>query len=388
MSDFYQRLFPTRLSAQRQAVQDFATTANGFRLSTSVGGVLTGRGADYILVDDALKADESLSDSRRKAVNTWFAQTLFSRLNSKQNGCIVVLSQRLHEDDLAGYLLANGGWKLLRFPAIAEEDETYTVQTPYGTRVFQRRAGEALHPQRESFEVLKEIREKMGEYAFAAQYQQSPAPLGGGMVQAEWFKRYSEDMLPKSFDMVVQSLDSANKASELNDYSVITTWGIKDKNVYLVEVFWARLEYPDLKRAVTQFAARYRPKVLLIEDRASGTQLIQELRREGVHAATAYDPKGLEKKMRLRSVSSTIEGGFVFLPEKAPWLADYLYEITTFPNGKYDDQVDSTSQALDWIKERDTECWFYTQCRERAEKLQKRDREAPNFRNLHEWKNW
>src|SRR5579872_7290686 len=132
-SRFYQQLFPTRLLPQRQAVQEFATTEGGFRLATSVGGVLTGRGADFIIIDDPLKPDEAVSDVRRKAVNDWFDQSLVSRLNDKRQGCIVLIMQRLHEDDLVGHVLEQGGWKLLRFPAIAEEHELYTIETPYGT---------------------------------------------------------------------------------------------------------------------------------------------------------------------------------------------------------------------------------------------------------------
>ena len=128
-SSFYQDLFPTRLSPHRQAVQEFMTTRQGFRLSTSVGGVLTGRGADFIIIDDPLKPEEALSDTQRKAVNDWFDHTLYSRLNNKRNGCIILIMQRLHEDDLVGHVLGMEPWKVLRFPAIAEEDENHVIQT-------------------------------------------------------------------------------------------------------------------------------------------------------------------------------------------------------------------------------------------------------------------
>ena len=188
-SAWYQALFPhTRLSPQRQSLQELATTQQGFRLSTSVGGVLTGRGANTIIIDDPLKPDEALSDSQRKAVNDWFDHSLYSRLNDKKNGCIILVMQRLHQDDLVGHVLSLEDWKLIRLPAIAEENETHVIQTSYGTRQFQRRAGEALHPEREPLEVLSHLREAQGEYNFSGQYQQAPAPLGGGMVKAEWFK--------------------------------------------------------------------------------------------------------------------------------------------------------------------------------------------------------
>lgn len=125
------------------------TTKQGFRLSTSVGGVLTGRGADIIIIDDPLKPDEALSDTQRKFVNDWYQHTLCSRLNDKRRGCIIPIMQRLHEDDLVGHVLGKEHWEVLRFPAIAEEDETHVIETPYGTRTFKRRAGEALHSERE-----------------------------------------------------------------------------------------------------------------------------------------------------------------------------------------------------------------------------------------------
>jgi len=257
--------------------------------------------------------------------------------------------QRLHEDDLVGHVLGVEPWKVIRFPAIAEEDETHVIKTLYGLHRFQRRAGEALHPEREPLEILNCLREALGEYNFAAQYLQSPAPLGGGMVKAEWFKSCSTADKPEKFEMVLQSWDTANKPTELSDYCVCTTWGIKEKHIYLLHVFRKRLGYPELKRAVREQAELFRPATILIEDRASGTQLIQELVGEGMHAIKGYEP-AMDKIMRLHSVTSTIENGFVHLPDKACYLAEYLHELTIFPKGKHDDQADSTSQALDWLK--------------------------------------
>jgi len=252
MSPWYRRIFPTRLAPHRPAVQEFITTRQGYRLATSNGGVLTGRGADIILIDDPLKPEEALSDAQRQAANEWFSHTLYSRLNDKRHGAIVIIMQRLHEDDLVGHVLAQEPWEVVRFPAIAEEDEVHQIETIWGPRTFTRRQGEALHPEREPLDTLDQIRHTVGEYNFAGQYQQSPAPLGGGMVKKEWFKFYGEKDRPESFDRVVQSWDTANKTTDLSDYSVCTTWGIKGKNLYLLSVLRKRLEYPDLKRAVRE----------------------------------------------------------------------------------------------------------------------------------------
>jgi predicted phage terminase large subunit-like protein len=350
-TSWYQEVFSTRLSSDKNSVQEFVTTAQGFRLATSVGGVLTGRGADLIIIDDPLKPDEAVSEVQRKKVNEWYDNTLYSRLNDKQYGRIILIMQRLHEEDLVGRVLNQEGWEVVSFPAIAEKDEEYAVDTVFGAFRHRRRAGDPLHPERESRETLERIRRTIGEYNFAGQYQQAPAPLGGGIVKESYFKRYGPEDLPDSWDQVIQSWDTANKATELSDYSVCTTWGIKQERIYLRHVLRKRMGYPDLKRAVREQWNAFTPGVILIEDKASGTQLIQELLEEGVHAVTRFNPE-YDKVMRMHAQTGVIENGFVYLPKAAHWLPEYLHELAMFPNGKFDDQVDSTSQALSWTKRR------------------------------------
>src|SRR5690348_10248333 len=149
MSPWYRQLFRTRLAPHRQAVQEFITTGQGYRLATSTGGVLTGRGADIIIIDDPLNPDETLSDAQRQAANEWYDHTLYSRQNDKQRGAIVIIMQRLHEDDLVGHVLGQEDWEVLSFPAIAEENEGHRIETILGPRCFARRQGAALHPDRE-----------------------------------------------------------------------------------------------------------------------------------------------------------------------------------------------------------------------------------------------
>ena len=344
---FYRDIFGTRL--RQTTLHDFATKEGGFRMATSVGGVLTGRGADVIIIDDPLKPDEAVSDVSRNAVNQWYDHSLRSRLNSKQDGRIVIIMQRLHEDDLVGHVLRQEEWDIVSFPSIAEKDETHQFETIYGRFSHHRRVGDVLHPERESKEILDVLRRSMGEYNFAGQYQQSPAPLGGGMVKEEWFKRYADRDLPQSFDQIIQSWDTANKPTELADYSVCTTWGVKNKRLYLLHVIRERMAYPDLKRAVRRQADAWSPSVILIEDKASGTQLIQELIEDGVQNVQKVKPER-DKVMRMHAQTAAIENGFVYVPLDAHWLPAYIHELTTFPRGKHDDQVDSTSQALGWLK--------------------------------------
>jgi predicted phage terminase large subunit-like protein len=350
-SGWYQTAFLTRLTTQRAALQELITTKGGYRLATSTGGVLTGRGADLIIIDDPLKPADAISGTCRAGVNDWYDGTLYSRLNDKSRGVVIVVMQRLHEDDLTGHLLKQEGWEVVSFPAIAERDEEHVIDTPFGPGRFIRRAGEALHPARESLETLDQIRSTTGVYNFAGQYQQTPAPSGGGLVKESWFLRYDPKELPSSFDQIIQSWDTATKPTELADYSVCTTWGLTGPRFYLLNVLRKKLDYPGLKRAVAEHSGLFNPTVILIEDKASGTQLIQDLIEDGYSMVAAFKPEG-DKVMRLHAQTATIENGFVHLPREAPWLADYLHELTVFPNGRHDDQVDSTSQALAWTKQR------------------------------------
>jgi predicted phage terminase large subunit-like protein len=347
-SGFYEALFETRLSKGREAVSDFETTSGGYRLSTSIGGVLTGRGADIIIIDDPLKSDDALSESRRRSVNEWYDNTLRSRLNSQEEGAIIIVMQRLHADDLVAHVQQSETWEVLSFPAVAERDETYDIATPYGRKQFQRKEGEILQPTLLSPTTLEVHRRAMTEYNFVAQYQQNPQPPAGIIVKREWLKFYGPSDLPENFDVVMQSWDTANKDSELANFSVCTTWGLKDDRIYLLNVFRRKLNFPQLKRSVLELADLHRVDVVLVEDKASGTSLIQELRAEGFSKVEAAPSLDGDKIMRLHGQTAKIEGEFVLFPKEAPWLDAYLHELVSFPNAKNDDQVDSTVFALAW----------------------------------------
>lgn len=348
-SAFYRSLFPhTVLSPEKLAVNDFMTTAQGFRMSTSVGGVLTGRGADVLILDDILKPDDALSETRRKAANDWYFNTLLSRLNSKADGVIILVMQRLHQEDLVGEVLEREAWDVLALPAIAVQEERYEIESPFGKHLYQRKPGEALHPERDSLETYQRIRETVGEYNFQSQYQQSPGTLEGGYIKHEWIKFYDPQSLPREMHEIIQSWDTASKSGEMNDYSVCTTWGLHFGRFYLLDVFRARLSYPELKKAVLRLRGEHEPGKIVIEDKGSGISLIQDLRAEYVFEIVPYKSNpGMDKVMRLHAQSINFEKGDVYLPSQAPWLDEYIRELTGFPGTKYDDQVDSTSQALD-----------------------------------------
>jgi len=349
MSPFYRALFETRLAEDRIANSDFATTAGGERFATSTGGVITSRGADYIIIDDPTKADDALSDVKRKSISEIYDNTIRSRLNYREKGAIVLVMQRLHTDDLVAHVQKSEEWELLSLPAIATEDERYVLRTPYGRRIIKRKLGEALQPSLESVATLENMRRGMSDYNFSAQFQQNPTPREGNRVKRAWFKYYNPGEQPTKFDWVVQSWDTANKATELNDYSVCTTWGIYKRQFYLLDVFRRRLIYPELKRAVIAMAEKFNPSKILIEDKASGTQLIQELGHDTHLPIRAFLPDGgSDKEIRLDVHSNEIANGNVFLPQDAPWLGDYVAELTGFPGMTHDDQVDSTTQFFEW----------------------------------------
>lgn len=222
-------------------------------------------------------------------------------------------------------------------------------------KTYLRKKGEALHPEREDLALLEKLKSSLGSYNFAGQYQQLPAPQGGGMIKEKWFKSYAPESCQNRYDYILQSWDTANKVTELSDHSVCTTWGKCGKDIYLLDVYRKKMDYPTLKRAVIEQARLWHAGVVIIEDKASGTQLIQELTYE-VHNIRSYDPgPNRDKVMRMFSCCNLIESGSVYLPEKAEWLREYINELTVFPNGKHDDQVDSTSQALDWMRSLDLE---------------------------------
>jgi predicted phage terminase large subunit-like protein len=367
MSEWYQELFPTRLVGKRPAADDLITTAYGGRFATSVGGVLTGLGAEIIIIDDPLKPGEALTPAARQAANDWFNHTVLSRLNNKHTGCVIIIMQRLHLDDLSGHLIEQGGWEVVSLPAIAEERTVWTYPTLFGPQTIVREPGDLLHPAREPMDVLQMMQASLGPYHFAGQYQQSPVPIGGGLVKEEWLQYYDPHDLPAQFEQIIQSWDTAHKEAELNDYSVCTTWGLYQNRRYLLQVRREKMNFPALKQAVWEEAIRYHPSIILIEDKASGTSLIQTLAQEGLSCVMGIKPEG-DKFSRMNAQTAQFANGSVWLPRQAPWLDAYRIEITTFPKARHDDQVDSTSQALKWMQEGANTCGLYLYYKELAGK--------------------
>jgi predicted phage terminase large subunit-like protein len=292
-----------------------------------------------------MKAEDAQSERARRTVNDWYATTLLSRLDDKQKGAIILVMQRLHEDDLAGQLLKDGGWDHLDLPAIAQDDE----EIPIGPgAIHRRRKGEALHPDREPLVLLEEIKRAMGSLTFSAQYLQRPVPIEGNLIKRAWINWYENPPTPEVGTEVVQSWDVASTTGESRDWSVCTTWLVVKRNYYLLNVWRGRLEFPHLKHKLIALAREHAPNRVLIERAGPGLHLIQELRANpapGVPLPIGVKPEG-DKLVRMEAQCARFEARQVYLPKEAPWLSEFLHEILAFPNSRYDDQIDSVSQFL------------------------------------------
>ncbi len=343
---WYRELFPAmRISSLKNTEFEVATTRHGLRLATSIDGTLTGRGGDILILDDPLKSLDARSDSKRERVNDFFNHTLQSRLNDQKTGAIIVVTQRLHIDDLTGTLLRDSSdeWTVLNLPAIAQQDET--IPTGDGENDYHvRRVGDLLHAGRQPQFILDSLHAQLGPDIFSAQYLQAPVPVDGVMIKRDWIQRY--DRLPDrvSSSNVFQSWDTASKEGGQNDYSVCTTWLYHGKKYYLVHVLRGRFDYPTLKTLAISHANARKPNKILIEEAGVGNALVKEMQNAGL-SAIAIKPEH-DKCTRMSVQSAKFASGQVFFPNEAPWLLDLENELFAFPNGRHDDQVDSISQAL------------------------------------------
>jgi len=343
-SAWYRKDFPrTRISPRGNRQLELETTAGGMRKAVSVGGSITGFGADLIIVDDCMKADEAKSPQERDNLRNWYDNTLLSRLNDKATGKIISIQQRLHEDDLPAYLLEKG-YRHLNLPAIAEKEERVAVGNG---RFHHREVGDLLSPERENAATLEQLRRDLGPVVFSAQYQQEPVTAEGNMIRIEWFGTYEEVPERHEFLKVVQSWDTGMTSAPTSDYSVCTTWGFRrgENKWYLLDVFRNRLDFPDLKRAVLELRRQYQADSMIMEKAASGFALYQDLRSTGERWPIMVTPAA-SKEERFNGCLAEVEAGHFLLPVEATWLEGFTCELKAFPHGRYDDQVDSFSQFV------------------------------------------
>ena len=342
-TSWYRDLFPdTQVGKYKDSEGEIELTRRGSRMATSVGGTLTGRGGNFVIIDDPIKPQDAQSDAKRRAANQWFSSTVQSRLDDPLTGAIIIVMQRVHVDDLTGFVLQQSDdWEVLSLPAIAESDQL--IALPYG-EWHERKTGDLLSPEREPMQILEHLKQMLGASDFSAQYQQSPLPPGGAMIKRDWVKRYVDLPVDRNSLRILQSWDTASKGGSENDWSVCTTWQVRGAFYHLVDVYRDRLYYPDLKRKVVELAAKFRADQVLVEDAGTAMALVPELQSQ-VRGLTSVKPDR-DKQTRMSVASAKFEAGQVFLPERAEWLADLESELFAFPSGRHDDQVDSISQAL------------------------------------------
>ncbi len=339
----YQRLFPIKLETAGAMHWQLAGK-NDLRpsyIAAGVGGGITGEGGNVLIIDDPIKNKaEADSATVRESNWQWYITTAITRLQPE--GAKILIMTRWHVDDLAGRLLkvaANDPkadqWTVLHLPAIKD--------------------GKALWPEMFPLEYLEKVRAGQisdpdqpgaGSRAFESLYQGSPSIAEGNIIKREWWKFYRE---APPFGRIIHSWDTAFKTKSENDYSVCSVWGESPNGYYLIYVWRGRVEFPELKRTAAMLAGRDKPNVVLIEDKASGQSLVQELARDTRLPIIAVKAD-TDKLSRATAVTPTIEAGKVYLPENAPWLHAYVEELSAFPNGEHDDQVDSTTQALNYLR--------------------------------------
>jgi predicted phage terminase large subunit-like protein len=344
-SPFYKRIFPrTRLNPKKATEGEFETTRRGYRLATSVGGTLTGRGGDILIIDDPIKASDANSSVALEGAGEWFRTVARNRLDNPGESLIIVTMQRLHRNDLSGILIESG-WPKLILPAIATEPMDYVVADG---ETYHRPIGQLLQPDRDSMEALEEIKREVGSRVFAAQYQQNPTPPDGNMIKATWIGRYPTVLERSKYRNVILSCDPAGKAGTHNDYTAIAISGVRDRQIHLLHMSRGHWTVLQMRDQISALVEQWRPDPIIVEDTSSGTGLIELLREKSWLNIFGRHPKD-DKETRMSRHQGRFEAGRILLPAEAPWLADFESELLSFPNGRYDDQVDAFMLFLDWF---------------------------------------
>ena len=390
-SEWYQSMWggTVKLTADQSEKKKFENTATGFRQACSTAGV-TGNRADILIIDDPHSVASAGSEAERKTETDSFLEAIPTRLNKPESSAIVMIMQRLHEEDCSGIVLEHKGglpgWDHIMLPMRFDPDRAHP--TMLGKEDRRTEAGELLFPERFPSRVVDELERTLGSFATAGQHQQTPVPRGGGIIKDDWWTLWEPDQDPP-LDFVCAWLDTAYTEKEENDPSAMIVWGVfqadakasyspqrtrdgkwqEIERVYaegspnLVMMYaWAeRLSFPDLCKKVVSTAKKWKIDRLLIEDKAAGISVSQELRRSfgiedfGVElvktSAAVRAGGGGDKRARLYAVQHVFEEGMVWAPDKV-WAEKVIREVSTFPKGKHDDLVDCVSGGVGWLRSR------------------------------------
>lgn len=376
-SDWYRARWGDTVQLRRDQNRktEFANTAAGLMFATSVGGSAMGKGGEVLVLDDPMNPQEAWSDRERETANRWVRQSFLTRLNDPKTGAIVLVMQRLHEEDTTGLLLATGAWTHLCLPAAADAPECHVF--PVSGHCVERQPGDLLFPAREGPAELARRRVELGAYAYAGQYQQQPAPVAGGIFARAWWRFwYPRDApppppvtvtdgegrrvacpqrpLPAALDETLLSWDMAFKGGERHDYVVGQCWGRAGAEKFLLDQVRERADFPATLKLVLALAARHPDAgAILVEDAANGAAVLQVLRRD-VAGLIPVTPEG-GKAARAHAVAAGIEAGNVYLPHPAacPWTDAFIDRAAAFPAAAHDDEVDAMTQALLRLQRRD-----------------------------------
>lgn len=379
MSDWYQSLWGDRvqLTGDQNQKTKFENTATGFRQATASGSITGARG-DRVVIDDPLSVDGANSDAIRDSTNQWFLEAVPTRLNNPKTSAIVVVMQRLHEEDVSGVILDKElGYDHIMLPM--RYDPSRASPTALGYEDPRNEEGELLFPERFPIEVVERDEKAMGPYATAGQFQQTPEPRGGGIIKREWWQLWDNEAYPM-MDIVIASIDTAYTEKSENDMSAMTTWGIfssdtvaqitnvsarngtlfeqsmrversyaeQHPKVMMMHAWQDRLPLHELVNKVAETCKRMRVDVLLIEGKASGLSVAQEIRRlygNEPWGVQIVNPGSQDKMSRLYSIQHLFAEGLIYAPDRS-WADTVITQCAQFPRAKHDDLVDTVSQCL------------------------------------------
>lgn len=344
-SEWYQSLWPVELASDLDGKREFGNTSKGVRQARSFTS-MTGVRGDRVMLDDPISADAANSESKLEAAKIAFTETLPTRINSNKSA-IVVIMQRLNEKDVSGVILSMAlPYVHLRIPMRFEKSNKCV--TSIGWEDPRTEDGELMFPERFGEEQVTELERTLGSYGTAGQLQQRPSPRGGGILKEEWFKYYEK--LPE-LDFRIIHADTAQKTAESNDYSVFQCWGRSTVGqAVLIDQIRGKWEAPELLSRARSFWLKHlhehesQLRAMIVEDKSSGTGLIQTLRREGVSILPIQRNK--DKISRAHDIAPFAESGNILLPIDASWLSDFMDEVVSFPGGAHDDQLDPMFDAV------------------------------------------
>lgn len=376
-----------KLSGDQNAKQRFENDRTGYRLATSVGGTATGEGGSRLILDDPHSAQEAQSDAIRDSALEWFDVVWSTRLNDPKRDAMVTIMQRLHEKDISGHILEDiGGWEHLMIPAEWDGVRRKTILGPYDPRETK---GELICPERFGEKEITELKQLLGTYGTAGQLQQDPSPSEGGILKTKHINLWPADKPLPPFEYVIQSYDCAFTEKTSGDPTACTVWAVfthkSQRQVMLIDAWDEHLSYPDLRaRAIKDWSTEYgstsvkdglrrsrKPDRVLVEAKASGQSLLQDLRLAKV-PAIGYNPGMADKISRAHQAAPTLELGLIWVPESGKnqgqsvsWAQPFIKQLTKFPVAQHDDYVDTFTQVVIYLK---NDGWFeLPQAKERDE---------------------